>query len=244
MTEYHGVPISFGGGINSTAMIIMLVEQGWHGEIIFSDTGCEWPETYCYMDYFEKEWLAPRGLPVTVLKGMPWHRKSQGRSLIEYCEYGHVIPMMAVRWCTIGWKINPVEKYAGKTLIGIAADEAHRQKDRMCPLCDEGITRHGCIDIIKTAGLDVPQKSGCYICPFMRKAQWRELWSRHPELYARAEAIEANTPRTKKGHSRVTLDPSGKVTLAQLRDGFERQIDLPGFDMDDLLEYQPCTCGL
>lgn len=241
---YDGIPISFGGGVNSTAMIIMLVNHGWRGEIVFSDTGCEWPETYCYMDYFEREWLAPRGLSVTVLRGLPWQRASEGRALIDYCEYANVIPMAAVRWCTMEWKAKPVERYAGKILIGIAADEAHRQKDRICPLCDEGITRQGCVEIIQAEGLDVPQKSGCYICPFMRKSQWYELWRRHPELYARAEALETNVVLRKPRKPLPTLDPSGKGTLAQLRDGFENQIELPGFDMDDLLEYKPCMCGL
>lgn len=244
MIEYEGIPISFGGGVNSTAMAIWLVNHGWHGEIVFSDTSTEWPETYCYMDYFEHEWLAPRSLSITRLRGLPWQTKSDGRSLIEYCEYANVIPMAAVRWCTAEWKAAPVQRYCGQTLIGIAADEAHRQKDRICPLCDEGITRQGCIEIIQSEGLEVPQKSGCYICPFQRKSQWYELWRRHPELYARAEAIETNARRTKEGRTRVTLDPSGKVTLTQLREGFERQIEMPGFDMDELLEYQPCVCGL
>ena len=242
MTDYDGIPISFGGGVNSTAMIIMLAKAGWHGDIVFSDTGREWPETYCYMDYFEAEWLRPRGLSVTALRGLPWQRKSEGRSLIEYCEHANVIPMAAVRWCTVEWKAAPVDRYCGQTLIGIAADEAHRQKDRICPLCDENITRQGCIEIIQAAGLDVPQKSGCYICPFMRKSQWYELWRRHPELYARAENLEIMV--SEKRGKLATLDPSGKVTLAQLRRGFENQIELPGFDMDDLLEYQPCVCGL
>lgn len=31
--------LSFGGGGNSVAMSIVLVEQGWRGPIVFADTG-------------------------------------------------------------------------------------------------------------------------------------------------------------------------------------------------------------
>jgi len=69
--------LSFGAGVNSTALAILLINRGWKGEIVFSDTGCEWPDTYCFMDYFENEWLRPHGLEIVRLKGMPWHRKGK-----------------------------------------------------------------------------------------------------------------------------------------------------------------------
>jgi hypothetical protein len=108
---------------------------------------------------------------------------------------------------------------------------------------DAGIDREGCIRIIERAGLSVPQKSGCFVCPFQRPSQWRELWQRHPDLYARAERLEANVKRSKSGYT-ATLDVAGKITLAQRRRAFEGQLTLPEIDMDGLREYMPCTCGL
>lgn len=32
--------ISFGAGVNSVAMTILLVNEGWRGPIVFCDTGC------------------------------------------------------------------------------------------------------------------------------------------------------------------------------------------------------------
>jgi len=98
--------ISFGAGVNSVAMTILLVNKGWQGPIVFSDTGCEHPETYCYMDTFERDWLGPRGLEITRLKGLPWQTKKAGITLIEYCEGANVIPLAAVRWCTSEWKVE------------------------------------------------------------------------------------------------------------------------------------------
>ena len=39
--------LSFGAGLNSTALLIMLVEKSYPlDEVIFADTGAEVPETY------------------------------------------------------------------------------------------------------------------------------------------------------------------------------------------------------
>lgn len=246
MSDYDGMAVSFGGGVNSTAMVIMLAEQGWRGPIVFADTGAEWPETYCYMTYLEREYLAPRGLSITRISGPQWVKKRGGMSLIDYCEAAHVIPMAAVRWCTHEWKAAPIRRYLGDAsqLIGIAADEAHRMPDAIRPLVDAGITRRGCIEIIQRAGLDVPQKSGCIICPFQRRDQWRVLWQRHPELWERVAMIEESVQRRKPRGMRPTLDIAGRYTLRDLQLSFESQIELPGFDDDDLLAYRPCVCGV
>ena len=242
--------LSFGAGVNSVALAIMAINNDWRGEIVFSDTGCEWPETYCYIDYFEREWLQPRGFAVVRLKGMPWQVKgnkaTRGCSLIRYCEMAQVIPLAAVRWCTSAYKVRPQERYANgrSMMLGIAADEAHRQGDAIRPLVQAGVTREGCIDIIEAEGLDVPQKSGCYICPFQRNDQWRMLWERHPELFERAMLLEENTKRSKSGRWHATLDPAGKITLRQRLLAYESQMELPGIDRDDLLRYQPCICTL
>ena len=242
--------ISYGAGINSTALAILLVNEGWCGPIVFADTGCDWPDTYAYMDYFEREWLAPRGLRVERLAGMPWQRIKGGLSLIDYCEQSRVLPQAAVRWCTIEWKVKPIGRYAethGVTVqhIGIAADEAHRQTTKSRPLCDRNITRQGCIEIIQAEGLDVPPKSGCWICPFQRHEQWRELWRRYPELYERAARLEEATPRTGEGRHHATLDPAGKMTLRQRQVTFDQQTTMFDDDeLDALLIYKPCLCGI
>jgi 3'-phosphoadenosine 5'-phosphosulfate sulfotransferase (PAPS reductase)/FAD synthetase len=232
--------VSFGGGINSTAMTILLVNEGWRGPIVFADTGCEWPDTYAYMDYFEHEWLAPRGMGIERLGG-EWRAPAKRPPLIEYCESHGMIPLAGIRWCTSEYKVQPIGRWAkehgiDEQLIGIAADEAHRQKNRSCPLCDRGITRQGCVEIIQAEGLDVPPKSGCWICPFQRHEQWRELWRHYPELYERAMTLEESTPRTRDGRYTATLDPSGKITLRQRQVTFEQQGAMfDDSELDDLL---------
>ena len=242
--------ISYGAGVNSTALAIMLINKGWRGSIVFSDTGCEWPETYCYMDYFEREWLKPRGFEIIKLRGKPYHRLAGGISLIEYCETHHKIPMAAVRWCTMDFKVRALGYWCDangnpEQLIGIACDESHRMPERNRPLVDLGITREKCYEIIEAEGLSVPRKSGCYICPFQRPSGWRELWKVHPELFERAMALEENVMRTTEGRYAATLDVAGKTTLRQRKVTFENQV--PMFDevgWDDLLRFKPCMCEL
>lgn len=235
--------VSFGAGVNSTALVIWLVNQGWRGPIVFADTGCEHPGTYCFMNYFEREWLEPLGLEITRLQG-----NDKGESLIDYCERLSIIPFATMRWCTRIFKVEPLNAYAqaaGVTTqyIGIAADEAHRQKGRNCPLVEEGIDRRGCIEIIESEGLSVPQKSGCYICPFQRDGQWRELYRLHRDLYERAARMEEVASAKSRNH--ITLDPSGLVTLRQRQERYDAQLPLiDDATMDDLRAYQPCMCGL
>jgi len=241
--------ISFGGGINSVAMTILLINKGWSGPIVFADTGTEHPETYSYMTMFERDWLKPRGLEITRLRGMPWQRYKKGLSLIEYCEEMNVIPLAAVRWCTLHWKVKPIERWEkenkiNRSLIGIAADESRRMANRCRPLCDWFVTRQGCKDVIIAEGLPVPCKSSCYICPFQRPTQWRDLWQYHPELFERAAKLEENAQHKLK-ERKATLDPAGKRTLREREKQFKNQDSLfDDMEWDGLLQFKPCMCTL
>jgi 3'-phosphoadenosine 5'-phosphosulfate sulfotransferase (PAPS reductase)/FAD synthetase len=254
MIEIWKPVLSYGGGVNSTALAILAVNEGWRGHIVFSDTGTEWPDTYCFMDLFERDWLAPRGLHIERL-GAEWRHKGRREHLIDYCERARVVPMGMRRWCTIEYKIKPLQAWCAArglsndvdVMLGIAADESWRMMSACRPLVDRGIDRDGCVRIIQAEGLPVPRKSGCYICPFQKDSQWRELWTRNPDLFTRAERMEENARRrrtSRRGGKPLVLDIAGKVTLAQRRVTYESQLTLPEVDMDELMEYRPCMCSL
>ena len=226
--------LSFGAGVNSVALYLLMVEQGIEFEAVFSDTGCEWPETYSFLDLFIKNH------PVTVLK-------TEG--LIEYCEKYGMVPHILRRWCTRLFKREVINGYVQQPswmFIGFSSDEAHRAKltsdsglEYRYPLIENEITRAGCIEIIRKAGLPIPRKSGCYICPFQRVGQWQELRRYHPELFCRASNLEkANiAQRIARGKKPLYLSQSPKAPLSEIVG--ERQEKL--FKQD---EYPPCLCGL
>ena len=54
------VIVAWGAGVDSTAMLIELVERGERIDmVLFADTGAEKPETYLFIPIF-RAWLADR----------------------------------------------------------------------------------------------------------------------------------------------------------------------------------------
>lgn len=235
--------ISFGAGVNSVAMTIMLVNEGWRGPVVFADTGGEWPETYCYLEYFQREFLEPRGLEVVrILPGSRWHKRSK-LSLEAFCLDCGIIPFLASRWCSVEWKQTPLRGWAadngvGIYIQGISASEPQRIRDNPnfhYPLVENGITRGGCKRIIRQAGLEVPIKSGCFFCPGQNLGGWRRLYYDHPGLYERAVALEENASRRKEG---ISLDPHGISLRQHVKRRWQGQMQM------DLSQWLPCVCHL
>ena len=165
--------LSFGGGVNTVALMIMLIQNGAPLDAaVFADTGGEVPETYHSVDA-AREYLDKHGIPLIVVQARP-----RQTDLYETASRRHVIPSVKWRWCTRDFKVNPIHKYYSQLgvpiyqYMGIAFDEIHRMKDssedhitNVYPLIDNRMTRQDCVDLIAAAGLPVPEKSGCYFCP-------------------------------------------------------------------------------
>lgn len=215
MKEYQ----SFGAGVNSVALAEVLHNNV---EKVFADTGCEYPETYAYLKNYPH--------PITTLNA-----PVEGCSTIEeWClKLGHA-PFMRFRSCTDKFKHRRMERYMKKpytVLIGIAYDEKHRarvtQKGEITyryPLVEQGITRAKCKEIITEAGLAIPPKSGCWMCPFQPKSSWWRLARQHPDLFERACAIDELNPK-------VRLREKGLRNLLPAQNVFEE---------DDGWECQHC----
>ena len=187
--------LSFGGGVNSTALGLWLIDQGIETEWVYADHGADWPETREYVAM-----LQAKGYPITVLE-----TRRQGLDLYGYYYEHKMVPQRVARACTRLYKLVPLSTYMPtpcEVYIGISADEAHRiprlidgqrqGESKLFPLADEGIDRQGCISIIEQHGLPMPIKSGCFICPFQRRRQWLRLRTVHPELYCKAKRLEDN----------------------------------------------------
>lgn len=211
-----GIPwgINFGGGLNSSAVIVECERRGMRPDwILFSDTGSERPETYAHIANMEK-WCKARGLPFTVTR---WIRKDGSfESLEDNCLRTGYMPSKAYGYsgCSFKWKVQPAQKWRKQNgfartvyAVGFDAGEIRRVNKRKCertnidaedmeeypwyPLFAWGIDRAGCAAIVKAAGFDHIPKSACFFCPNAKKAEWYDLQREHPDLYARSLAIEA-----------------------------------------------------
>lgn len=235
--------LSFGGGINSVALYLLMQDLEMDFEAVFVNHGGDWPETYEYVDYF-----IGTGRPVTVLK--PDAGTVEGirfDNIIDWLDHRKLTPSRKNRICTDRFKVQVLKKYHKTPCtvhIGYAADEAHRAVihsekgvDFRWLLIEHDIDRNGCIDLIKSKGLTVPRKSGCYICPFQGIREFKELRGKHPDLFCKAMKLEhqQNQRITKDGRKWKPYYLCG----APLTRIDEIQF-LPGFGE----EYPPCLCGL
>jgi len=213
--------VAYGGGTDSTAMIIECFNRGVQIDyILFADTGAEKPHTYEYVKKFS-EWCVSHGLPkiVTVKKG------GNGETLEQECLRKKSLPSLAYgfKTCSEKFKIRPQDKFfnnlaAAKAIwqrgekitkfIGYDATEIKRSEKVLLtfaskkyqlrfPLIEWQITRDQCIEIIKNAGLCLPGKSACYFCPSTRVSEIKQLAVNYPDLLQRALYLENNADLTK-----------------------------------------------
>jgi len=194
--------LSFGGGVNSVALMLLLEDQGREFETVFVNHHGDHPKTYEYLQY-----LRELGYEITEINPqVSW--KGKWDNIYDYFYNFKSIPFIAYRICTDKFKIRPFNKYIEKpALVYIGYDKGEykritRQKRRApkkitykYPLWEEGLTRQGCVDYILSHGIEVPPKSGCYFCPFQSKTEWKTLMVEDPKLFQKALELERNADR-------------------------------------------------
>lgn len=179
MKDYHLV--SFSGGKDSTAMLLMMKEKGMPiDEVIFCDTGVEFLELYKHVERVESD----LGIKITRLKGehtfeyMLYEyepkriRTAKNSGLIrkfgEAGKRGYGFPSVMSRWCTKALKIIPTSRHVRKLTLegynviqytGIAADEVRRLNNKnnqgaRHPLAEWGMTEKDCLDYCYKKGYD------------------------------------------------------------------------------------------
>lgn len=155
--------LSFGGGVNSVALYLLLLDQGMTPgnpetgfEAVFVDHGGDWPETYEYVEMFRQQY------PLTILKPFV----GGCSTIIDYCESKKCVPTPIRRWCTDKFKVSVLHKYFATPCwqyIGIDTSEAKRAKisskkgiESRWPLLEAEMDRAACISIIQRHGFMPP----------------------------------------------------------------------------------------
>ncbi len=193
--------VSLSGGKDSTAMLLMLLEKKWPvDEILFFNTGWEFPQMYDHLTQLEKY----IGRPITRLKPtVPFLdlmlrkkvkcRKGGLKGFIHRTGYGW--PSVMRRWCT-RLKANALNKGNQENIqyIGIAADERNRAKPKKnikYPLVEWGITEKAALQYCYDHGFTWgglyhywPRLS-CFCCPLQRIGSLRRLRHLFPDLWGK-----------------------------------------------------------
>lgn len=222
--------ISYGGGVQSTAMIVLACQNKLGYDVtaaLFSNVGddSEHPDSIRYVREIAIPYAKQHGLDVIELTplrhGKPttlWKemfREDVRRDMIPvYGEKGNPL----TRACTQDMKIRTIERWhrehgatkqnPNTVLLGISVDEIQRAgrkyadgiTKREYPLLELGLHRRDCLDIIKDAGLPQPRKSSCFFCPFHSPMVWSEMRRDEPDLFNKAQQLEDHVLANKRKH--------------------------------------------
>ena len=218
--------VSYGGGANSTALLIGLHQHRIPVDLIlFADTGAEHPHTYTYLEVMD-DWLKDHGMP-PITRVYKTTRDGKRLTLEDECLQSCSLPSIAYGFkrCSLKHKIGPQEKFcnhyptcqkvwaAGKRVVKfigydagegyrsdkvLLGDLADRKYSKWYPLMEWGWTRDDCIRQIEAAGLPQPGKSSCFFCPSMKPDEITVLREQHPDLFRRALALEDNARKNLK----------------------------------------------
>lgn len=223
----YPVVSSFGGGLNSTALLVKWVTDGNApiDKIIFADTGGERESTYENVHRLS-DWLQRHGMPAVEIT------KKGGRdeTLEQYALRTKHLPSLAygTKGCSWKFKIEPQNRDVNRwplaqrawkqgikvvKLIGYGYEEQRRLAKAKLedekyiyrfPLNEWEIDREGCERIIRHVGLPIPGKSACFFCPSSKKAEILALPIELQRRAIRLEVVakEAGNMRTTKGLGR------------------------------------------
>ena len=216
--------ISYGGGIQSTALVVLAMRECWTvDEIVHVDlVDAESPATREYVARF-REWLRDAyGRDITVIERNMYRDMLDNPAFTPVPWRGRRERFMLQRQCTRQYKVAPLtrylyDRYLGERIglmLGISVDEYHRMRDssaarieHVYPLVDRRLTRWQCREIVERAGLAVPWKSSCWFCPYRSiRSQWA-LVQRYPDLVGMARELEdrINAERRRRGRDEIVV---------------------------------------
>jgi hypothetical protein len=115
--------------------------------------------------------------------------------------------------CNGSWKVKVQRQYLKangikdyENWLGISTDEKRRAKHKSInmikityPLIEQGISRYGCIDLIRSMGWEVPPHTHCWCCPNATNDEWLDLKLNYPDDWHKAVELEKEVRRIDDG---------------------------------------------
>lgn len=250
MTERYATQVlNYGGGRQTVAMCVLVAEGllPRPDRIVIADTGREAASTWAYLAGQIRPYLAKFDLAVEVAP----------HSLATVDIYAHngdlLLPVFTQTgklsaYCSGEWKRDVVRRHlrasgikSATCWIGYGFDEKRRWKGKgdpdgpwavRFPLVELMVDAAGCERIIAKAGLPMPEKSRCWMCPHQPNAEWRQLRDELPEQWEQACDLDDELREA---------DEMGGVFLHQSRVPL-RDADLEAADRRE--PSRQCTLGV
>ena len=198
--------VSFSGGKDSTAMLILLLEHKIPiDEILYFDCQeFEFPQMQNHIKLVEEK-LNVRITKISTGKSFLYYLFDHPRGELGK---GFSWPMPGLRWCT-NFKINKIKQYLRKhrpyvQYIGYAFDEqkravkgskANSRRNSFItneyPLIQYGVTEKEALHVCKSHGFhwdglyDVFDRVSCWCCPLQKEGDVLKLKKYFPELYSK-----------------------------------------------------------
>lgn len=204
--------MSFSGGKDSTAMLLRMIEENMKiDEIIFLDTGVEFPEMYNHIKQVE-EYI---GRPITKLKDehsfeyyMLEHVKTRGKNKGQK---GYSWSDFRNRWCTSNLKKKVIKRYLRKykdyriiEYHGMAFDEPKRIKDDpniKYPLFEWKMVEKDALQYCYDRGFtwgglyEKFDRLSCFCCPLKSLKELEILYRQFPHLWSKLREWDSKTYR-------------------------------------------------
>lgn len=227
---------SYWGGVQSVC-IGVLVREGVLPKpdlAVIADTGREVRSTWDYLRDHMQPYLDPVGVTIEIAPHSLAGRDLNGPDGLTLVPAYTAVGRLS-SYCSGHWKRDVIERWLRREKqvkecvqwIGYSIDELRRvpQKDHRSwcklefPLIDKHINRAVAIGIIQRAGLPVPRKSRCWMCPHQDETEWQEIWESPEEWEAACrleEEINASDPeQTGKLYLHNSRVPLRQVDLSQ-----------------------------
>lgn len=212
--------VSFSGGKDSTAMLLLLLEKGMPiDRIIFVDTTKEFPQMYEHINQVQQ--LCPIPIECIPIDYDYWFSEHVKRKGKHKGEKGYGWATSRNRWCTALKReafaaAAAREKYRSHDRIvtpipgdiieyhGIAADESRRIRELpnvRYPLAEWGMTEADALRYCRSRGLTWGGlydagfvRVSCFCCPLKRIAELRILYWKYPDLWLKLYEMDCKSP--------------------------------------------------
>ena len=228
--------VAFSGGVDSTSLALLETDA----QLIFTDTGWEFPEIYSHLDKFEKT----TGRKVVRLKN------SKEETLPDRIRRHKFLPGHGARYCTQEFKIEVYNnfiknKLPAEMLIGLRLDEPLREGNLTdipdltirYPLRERKMTRLDCVRLCLESDL-LPRyppymaRGGCKGCFYKRKSEVYAMIDLQPKVMDELQALEEEI-QDERGKFAIMFPNTGK-SIRQMR--LEASLQTSMFSLEEVYQ--------